>query len=272
MTLHKFNIEQHEAEPTPYFTLADIADGYTWKVERLVEEDSRTDMITFVVMLDDGTGIGDALIGAKWNLETDGPVTLDSPADWWLQFHGGPVNDVGGTFRDVLNSIGFDLWRCDMPDTQRVWVDSAAHAGRYLMSRQATIQAFIDAPGDCDQWVAVNVPLETANATIDAAIAEGNLVSIDLYKVGWDLMAGIRLHAHRTHENEKPPSKMTHKDISQRITDALVAASTAAKNYRRDDPSIPPWSRASYELGYLQGMIGRLRNELRKEDATTTTS
>ena len=82
-----------------------------------------------------------------------------------------------------------------MPDTTRVWVDSSAHAGRYLRDRQAVIAVFIGAPADYDQWVAVQVSRETADATIDAAIDEGNLVSIDLFTADGVPMANIRLHA-----------------------------------------------------------------------------
>ena len=62
---------------------------------------------------------------------------------------------------------------------------------------------------------------------------------------------------------------MTHKDIAERIDEAFADAHHAAKNYRAGDPSIPPSARASYELGYLQSRLGRLRAELRREPCRT---
>ena len=121
MALHHFKIRQHSASPTPYFTLADETCGFTWFVRHYVDDgyaEPDPKEITFAVMLDTPDATSDMLIGGTWNLATDGPVTLDSRAHghgWWFQSHGHPAQLVGGTFRDVLNSLGFDLWRSDEP-------------------------------------------------------------------------------------------------------------------------------------------------------------
>ena len=124
MALHHFDIEQHDGEPTPSFTLTDRADsrtagradGFAWKVELHVDDppDAR-EPIAFTVTLDKPDSWADILIGGTWNLAADGPVALDSTATWWWQWHGHPCHTVTGTFRDVLDNLGFDLWRTDTP-------------------------------------------------------------------------------------------------------------------------------------------------------------
>ena len=118
MTLHHSIIEQHDGEPTPSFTLTDRADGFAWKVEHHVDDNDPPDArepIAFTVTLDKPDSHADILIGGTWNLAADGPVALDSNAAWWWQWHGHPCHAVTGTFRDVLDSLGFDLWRTDTP-------------------------------------------------------------------------------------------------------------------------------------------------------------